>query len=93
MFEISFGEMVLVLVVALLVLGPERLPKAANAVGRYAGHARSYLRTMMSQLQTEAQAADLRKEVQSLRQGLRNVKAELSGQVSDTITPDPPKNG
>lgn len=97
MFEISFGELVLVLVVALLVLGPERLPKAASTLGRYAGQARSYLRGMMNQLQAEARAVDvatdLRKEVQTLQQGLREATSSISASAAEPTKPELPKSG
>ncbi len=70
MFEIGFGELVLVFLIALVVLGPERLPKAAQTLGRYTGQARVYLRNLMSQLQQEATAADLRRQLETAQRTL-----------------------
>ena len=49
MFDISFGELALCFVVALVVLGPEKLPKVARTVGRWAGQARGYATRILRQ--------------------------------------------
>jgi sec-independent protein translocase protein TatB len=53
MFEVGFTEIVLILGIALLVLGPEKLPRLANQVGRWAGRARSMARQLRQQLDEE----------------------------------------
>jgi Tat protein translocase TatB subunit len=60
MFEVGFTEIVLILGIALLVLGPERLPKLAADVGRWAGRARSMARQLRTQLEQEAHYDPLR---------------------------------
>ena len=58
MFEVGFTEIILILGIALLVLGPEKLPKLANQVGRWAGRARSMARQLRQQLDEEVQIID-----------------------------------
>jgi sec-independent protein translocase protein TatB len=58
MFEVGFTEIVLILGIALLVLGPERLPKLANQVGRWAGRARAMARQLRQQLDEEVTVFD-----------------------------------
>jgi len=53
MFEVGFTEIILILGIALLVLGPEKLPKLANQVGRWVGRARSMARQLRQQLDEE----------------------------------------
>ena len=53
MFEVGFTEIILILGIALLVLGPEKLPKLANQVGRWAGRARAMARQLRQQLDEE----------------------------------------
>ena len=53
MFEVGFTEILLICAIALLVLGPARLPKLAADVGRWAGRARSMARQLRTQLEQE----------------------------------------
>ena len=53
MFEVGFTEIILILGIALLVLGPEKLPKLANQIGRWAGRARAMARQLRQQLDEE----------------------------------------
>jgi Tat protein translocase TatB subunit len=58
MFEVGFTEIILILGIALLVLGPEKLPKLASQVGRWAGRARSMARQLRQQLDEEVRIVD-----------------------------------
>jgi sec-independent protein translocase protein TatB len=62
MFEVGFTEIVLIFAIALLVLGPARLPKLAADVGRWAGRARAMARQLRTQLEQEARYDPLRDE-------------------------------
>jgi sec-independent protein translocase protein TatB len=55
MFEVGFTEVILIFGIALLVLGPARLPKLAADVGRWAGRARAMARQLRTQLEQETQ--------------------------------------
>ena len=55
MFEVGFTEIVLIFGIALLVLGPARLPKLAADLGRWAGRARTMARQLRTQLEQETQ--------------------------------------
>src|SRR4029453_18654314 len=54
MFEVGFSELLLIFALALVVLGPERLPKLAQQVGRWVGRARAMARQFRDQLDEEA---------------------------------------
>ncbi len=58
MFEVGFTEIILILGIALLVLGPEKLPKLANQIGRWAGRARAMARQLRQQLDEEVTVID-----------------------------------
>ena len=60
MFEVGFTEIVLILGIALLVLGPERLPRLAADIGRWAGRARAMARQLKTQLEQETHYDPLR---------------------------------
>jgi Tat protein translocase TatB subunit len=55
MFEVGFTEIILIFGIALLVLGPARLPKLAADLGRWAGRARAMARQLRTQLEQEVQ--------------------------------------
>ncbi len=62
MLDFGFSEILLTSAIALVVLGPERLPKVARQVGNWMGRARSMARQLTEQLEREVSADDLLKE-------------------------------
>ena len=61
MFEVGFTEIVLILGLALLVLGPEKLPGLAEKVGRWTGRARAMARQLRTQLEQEVNLDEMTK--------------------------------
>jgi sec-independent protein translocase protein TatB len=61
MFEVGFTEIILILGLALLVLGPEKLPALAAKVGRWTGRARAMARQLRAQLEHEVTMEELAK--------------------------------
>ncbi len=61
MFDIGFSEVLLIFVIALIVLGPEKLPRAASQVGRWIGRARAMARQFKDQLEEEVNLENVRK--------------------------------
>lgn len=60
MFDIGFWELILVAVVALLVIGPERLPKVARMAGLWVGRARRTLASVKDEIDRELRAQELK---------------------------------
>jgi sec-independent protein translocase protein TatB len=60
-FEVGFTELLLIFALALIVLGPERLPRLASQVGRWIGRARAMARQFREQLEDEARLDDMLK--------------------------------
>lgn len=60
MFDAGFLEILLIGVIALLVIGPERLPGIASKVGRMVGKARAFVATTRSDIERELQAEEMR---------------------------------
>src|SRR3954471_7777392 len=54
MFEVGFSELLLIFAIALVVLGPQKVPKLAQQVGRWVGRARAMARQFREQLEEEA---------------------------------------
>ena len=61
MFEGRFSEILIILVLALIVLGPERLPRVVSEAGRWVGRARAMARQFREQLEEEVQGEEARK--------------------------------
>ena len=61
MFEVGFTEIVLILGLALLVLGPEKLPGLAEKIGRWTGRARAMARQLRTQLEQEVTLEEMAK--------------------------------
>jgi sec-independent protein translocase protein TatB len=61
MFDVGFSEVLLIFVIALVVLGPEKLPRLASQVGRWMGRARAMARQFREQLEEEVNLEQVRK--------------------------------
>ena len=64
MFDIGFSELALISIIGLVVLGPERLPKAARTVGYWMGRARSTFNHLRNELEREALNQDMRERME-----------------------------
>ncbi len=84
MFEIGFTEMLLVGVVALLVLGLERLPVAARTLGRGLGQAKRAMGMLRDQVERELDAQAVSKELDAAP--LRQLEQELRRGIN--LSPD-----
>ena len=61
MFEVGFTELLVIFVLALVVLGPEKLPRLAQQIGRWIGRARAMAKQFREQLEDEVNLADMKK--------------------------------
>src|SRR6185369_1059702 len=61
MFEVGFTEILVISVLALVVLGPEKLPRVAAQIGKWVGRARTMARQFREQLEDEVQLAETNK--------------------------------
>ncbi len=77
MFDIGFGELLLIAVVALVVLGPERLPKAARFAGLWVRRARNQWDSVKQELERELHAEELQRNLRSMRQSVQQTEREL----------------
>lgn len=84
MFDIGFSELALIAIVALVVLGPERLPEAARALGKWVGRARRMMRDMTEELEREVDVSDLREQ---FREAKRSVEEEWDSAGRDDDKP------
>ncbi|MEO6031406.1 MAG: Sec-independent protein translocase protein TatB, partial [Burkholderiaceae bacterium] len=77
MFDIGFSELLVLAVVALLVLGPERLPRAARFAGLWVRRARAQWYSVKSELESEFADDELKRSLQRTRDELRDVQDQL----------------
>jgi sec-independent protein translocase protein TatB len=82
MFDFSFGELAVIGAVALVVLGPERLPKVARMAGEWAGKAQRYVSQVKTDITREIEVAELQK----LRQQAMDVARSIETSVKDGVT-------
>ena len=83
MFELGFGKLLLIGIVALIVLGPERLPKAARFAGLWMRRVRAYWFNMRAELERELAAEEMRKQLD----GAKQIVHETGNSVRETLTP------
>ena len=81
MFDIGFSELLLIAVVALVVLGPERLPKAARFAGLWVRRARAQWYSVKSELERELAAEELKRSLQDTQAALKQAQAKLQDEV------------
>jgi sec-independent protein translocase protein TatB len=83
MLDVGFSEILLTSAIALVVLGPERLPKVARQVGNWLGRARAMARQLSEQLEREVSAEEL------LKQQNKTASAARPQAAAPTIGPPP----
>ncbi|HEY9201746.1 MAG TPA: Sec-independent protein translocase protein TatB [Gammaproteobacteria bacterium] len=83
MFDIGFLEIAVILILALLVLGPERLPKAARSLGYWFGKARRYVEGMKAQVEAEFDGAELKRALHNQEVQIRELQSKLQNTDAD----------
>lgn len=91
MFDIGFSELMVIGIVALLVIGPERLPKVARTLGHLLGRAQRYVNDVKSDINREMQLDELKKLQTQVTDSARSledsVRKEFDGARSIVETP------
>ena len=77
MFDVGMFEMIMIGVIALLILGPERMPEAARAAGRWVGKARGFITGIKADVASQMSVAELN-ELRQLRNDLSSAQTELN---------------
>lgn len=81
MFDIAFSEMLIIAVIALVVIGPEKLPKVAKTVGHLLGKAQRYVSDVKSEINREMEIDELRK----LQAEMQAAATKVEGDVQTTL--------
>ncbi|WP_455383820.1 Sec-independent protein translocase protein TatB [Acidihalobacter prosperus] len=90
MFDLGFSEIMLIMIVALVVVGPERLPGLARKAGYWVGRFRRYVVNVRSEIERELNADELRSmltrqedEIRELRDMLQDTRSQIRNEVDD----------
>jgi sec-independent protein translocase protein TatB len=84
MFDIGFSELVLVAIVALLVVGPERLPGLARNVGMWVGRAKRFVNDVQADINRELQETEELKKLVEDQSDLREMHRMIGETVDET---------
>jgi sec-independent protein translocase protein TatB len=82
MFDIGFSELLVIGVVALIVIGPERLPGVARTLGHLMGRMQRYVNEVKSDIQREMELDELKKLRESVEASAREIEQSVSREVS-----------
>jgi len=77
MFDISFSELMLIGVIALIVIGPERLPKVARTVGHLLGRAQRYVNDVKTDIRKEMDSSEISTLKDQMQEAASSVKASV----------------
>lgn len=74
MFDVGFSELLLLAVIALVVLGPEKLPHAARMAGAWIGRIRRMIISVQADIENEVAAAEMRERI---KKEMEKVKTDI----------------
>jgi sec-independent protein translocase protein TatB len=83
MFDIGFSELLVIAVVALVVIGPERLPKTARTLGHLFGRLQRYVNDVKADINREMELDELRKLQQQVQSAAREVETSMTSVARD----------
>ena len=83
MFDVGFSEMLVIGIVALVVIGPERLPRVARTLGVLFGRMQRYVSQVKADINREMEAADLGKVKTEFETAARAFKTDIESQAAD----------
>ncbi|MGE5089831.1 MAG: Sec-independent protein translocase protein TatB [Candidatus Levyibacteriota bacterium] len=86
MFDIGFSEIALIGVVALVVLGPERLPKTARTMGHLFGRLQRYVNEVKADISREMELDELRKLQNEMQGAARELQQTVTNAANDVAT-------
>jgi sec-independent protein translocase protein TatB len=90
MFDVSLSELMVIGVVALIVIGPERLPKVARTAGVLLGRLQRYVSDVKSDINREMQLDELKKLQQQVTEQVRSVETSVNHEmreIESSVTP------
>src|SRR6058998_1152979 len=86
MFDIGFSELLVIGLVALIVIGPERLPRVARTLGHLAGRLQRYVADVKADINREIELEELRKMRDSMQQAASSFESSVESELNKTET-------
>ncbi len=86
MFDVGFTELMVIALVGLIVIGPERLPKVARTVGHLLGRLQRYVGDVKSDISREMQLEDLKKLQAQVQEQARDLDRQINDQMKTVET-------
>lgn len=86
MFDIGFSEMLVIGVVALIVIGPERLPRVARTVGHLIGRLQRYVADVKADINREVELDELRKMRDTVKDAATNIESSVNAELTKAET-------
>lgn len=83
MFDIGFSELLLFGVLALIILGPEKLPQAARTAGQWYAKLRRMISTLQSEIESELDLAETRKQMQDELAKIRQTETDMKRELAE----------
>lgn len=87
MFDVAFSEMLVIAVVALIVIGPEKLPKVARTLGLLAGRLQRYVATVKADVERELRTEELGKLQTQARSEVAALESAVRSEIEPVIAP------
>ena len=84
MFDIGFSELMVIALVALIVIGPERLPRVARTLGHLAGRLQRYVSDVKADINREVELDELRKMKDSVQQAATGFENSVQSELGKT---------
>jgi sec-independent protein translocase protein TatB len=84
LFDVGFSELMVIAVVALIVIGPERLPKVARTAGHLFGRLQRYVNDVKADINREIELEELRKFRSTVEDAARSVENTVQGEFAKT---------
>ena len=82
MFDIGFSEMMVIAVIALIVLGPEKLPRVARTAGHLLGRMQRYVNDVKADINREIELDELRKLQKEMQNTAQSIEQTVKGEIS-----------
>ncbi|MCX7628407.1 MAG: Sec-independent protein translocase protein TatB [Methylophilaceae bacterium] len=98
MFDVAFSEILVIVVVALIVIGPQKLPQVARMLGALVGRLQRYVATVKADIERELRLEETRRLEQEVRHSILSVQTEIDNAtaraesaVESTLQPAAPE--